>query len=228
VGQVGNLRPIGNRPSARPRKHLRRLHQTRSYRIHFDVPHNPSKLGVIPHQPVKTLVLPKRLPRKTQNAIPLPPRKSLQRAHNLRHRNPWRNQHMNVIRHHNPSVKLVLSSLTLPKSKRLHDHARHSRLFQIQRSAPPTVQQTVHYQKRLARSHRWWKHSVNRQTPIQPPSQKNRLSRPIAMRQSANMKADHKPSVSIPRKNSHQFSCGAGWQPAADCQSASCFSSQHI
>ena len=57
VGQVGNLRPIGNRPG--PRKLLRLGYEARMHGVHFNVSDNSVKLGITSNQSIIAFILPK-------------------------------------------------------------------------------------------------------------------------------------------------------------------------
>src|ERR1700730_12904289 len=119
--QAGSLRPIGNPPpSARPLKLLGRCHEPSLNWIHLNIASNPPKLVRIPNQAIVALILPKRPSSKLQNTIPLPSSKPLKRVHQLRNLNPRSKQQMNMIRHDNIAVKVIIGVLPIPNRSDHH------------------------------------------------------------------------------------------------------------
>lgn len=100
--------PIVDRPGAGPEKLFRRGDKACVHRIHLDVMSDFPEFGVIANQPVVAFILPEWLPGSTQHAVALCSGESLERLRELRNRNQWRDQEMNVIGHHNVRVELVL------------------------------------------------------------------------------------------------------------------------
>ena len=213
VGQVGNLRPIVNRPATGPQKLLGRPNQPRVDRLHLNIPSNPPKLRSIANQSIITLVLPKRTPRQTQGAIPLSRRKSLKRLHNLGHRHPRSDQQVYVVRHDDVSVQIVVFHLPLSMSNRLDHHIRDLRLPKIQRPCPSAVKQAVHSDEGLSRSGSWRESTLDRQAPVQSPGQEYRLADRMIVRQTAGIERTHDIEVAVGQEDSHK-------SRQADCQSA--------
>ena len=187
MGPVANWRPIVNRPGARPRKFLGSTRQPSFHRIVLDVPPNPPKLHFVTNQVIVTFMLPKR-PTDAQHSIALQASKSLKRLHHLGHVHQRSNQQMNMIRHDNVRVKLIVPRIPMANGSR--HHARHLGHAQVQRTTAPAVQKTVHSHKRLARCRSFRKFPILRQAAMQAKRHKNRLAVSIHMRQTA-PKGDH-------------------------------------
>src|SRR5579872_1330307 len=179
VGQVGNLRPIGNRPacvrrlstqpkptSAGPAKLLRSGNQPSLHRIHLDVPRNPPKLRFIPHQMIVTRILPKRLSGKPQNPISLPGCKPLERVHQLRNLHLWSNQSVNMVSHDDKGMKV---QLFLPKTQRLNYHLRNIISSKVKRPGPALIENSIHSNKRSSGGNCRREKAVSRETAVKTP-----------------------------------------------------------
>ena len=113
VGQVGNLRPIVNRPRAGPKILVRLGGQPCTYRVHLDVPGNPRKFPFVPNQTVIAIVLPEWISGQAQNPIALPRGKPLERLHQLRNRHARFDQDVNVVRHDHKTVKMIMLRISI-------------------------------------------------------------------------------------------------------------------
>lgn len=69
---------------------------------------NPRKLRLVPNQAIMAFILPKRLPGETEDSIALPGSESLERLHQLGNLYQRSYQEMNVVRHHDIGVELVM------------------------------------------------------------------------------------------------------------------------
>jgi len=154
VGQVGNLRPIGNRPRAGPEKFLRVHDQPRFHRVHFDIAYDSVKLRLIAHQPVIAFVLPKRLTGESEYLVALPGCESLERLHRFGNIGERGNEQMNVIRHDDKGVEIVVSRDPIPVVDGFENLCGDFRAAEVQRSGTGIVQQTVHSEKCLSGSRR--------------------------------------------------------------------------
>ena len=100
---------------------LRRVHQTRTNRVRFNVGSCSVDLIRVAKVMVPGLVLPKWLPCSAKDPIGVPRRRSFQPSHQHCHRNPRKNQQMYVVFHNRPGAKLVETSLGGPG----HNRAGH-------------------------------------------------------------------------------------------------------
>jgi hypothetical protein len=213
VGQVGNLRPIVNRPATGPRKLLGRFNQPRVDRIHLNVPSNAPKFRPIATQSIVTLVLPERPPSQTQDAIPLSRRESLERLHHFEYLHMGSDQQVHMIRHDGVRVKLVVLQMPLPIPNRLHHHIRDLRLPKIQRSGTSVVEQAVHGHEGLSCGSSRRESAVCGKATVESPSQEYRLAGRLIVRQSAGIEGRHDIEVAAGQGNSFK-------SRQADCQSA--------
>jgi len=148
VGQVGRgtlwVRPIGNRPGAGPRKLFRRCDQTRIYRVHFDVAGNLCELCLISYQTVIAFVLPEGFSGVTKHLVALSRRKPFERLHHFGNRNMRSDEQMNVVRHHDKGVEIVLSRNLVSVVNGFVYQPRDFRAAQMQRAGLSVIQKTVH------------------------------------------------------------------------------------
>jgi len=194
VGQVGNLRPIGNRPCTGPPKLLRVAHQSSSNRIHFDIGSNPLKLRPIPNQAIIALTLPESLTGSTQQFISLSRSKSLQRMHKYRDLNMRRNQHMNMVSHDHPGVQHIVPR-RIPIKQSVRDQSGDLRTPQINWPTSSHIRKPIHSSESLPGSGRGGKRTIHRKASTQPPRKKNGTPDTRIMRQTANMKLAHENTV---------------------------------
>ena len=219
MGQIVNLRPIVNRPGAGPWKLFWRGRQLAPHRIHLDVIGNPLKLRLVADHPIKALVLPERLPGEAQNSVALPGSESLERLHHLGNLHQRSHQEMNVVRHHDIGVKLVVSQVPLSIANGSDHHVRDLRPAKVQRTSAGGVENAVHRQEGLSGSGCRGETAIRRKAAVQAPGEEDGLSDGMIMRQPATMECSHAEEVGGDGKNSQQ-SRQADWQSAADCQSA--------
>src|SRR5439155_18609412 len=111
VGQVGNLRPIVNRPRAGPWEQLWGRRHTGLHRIHLNVTSNPLELRLIANQPIIAFILPERLPRQPHHPVTLPRSESLERLHQLGNRHARSDQKMHVVGHDAITVEIVMAKM---------------------------------------------------------------------------------------------------------------------
>lgn len=182
VGQVAYLRPIANRPGAGPGKLLGRRHQPSLNRVILNVIYNLGKLPIVPNQAIIALTLPK-WPFKTQNSIRFKSRKSLQGLRNLRDLYPRSNQKVNMIRHHDVGVELILASM--PIMNRVCDHTRDFRHPQVEWPRAGIIQEPVHRDKRLSGGFNLRKLATCRKAAMQSPCKEYRSAQAMQMRQAA-------------------------------------------
>jgi hypothetical protein len=197
VGQVGNLRPIGNRPTAGPAK-LRRLgSQPRPHRIHLNIISNSFKFRLITNQPIIALVLPERLPGQSKHPIALTGRESFKRLHHPANLHQWRDQQMNVICHHNVRVEMIMPQL--PKADGAH-HSGDFRNPKVEGARASGVENVVHSDERLTGSARSRQAAIRRQTTMKPPSDEDWLADGVIVRQPSAPKSSHVETVANPAK----------------------------
>jgi len=180
-------------PVTGPRELLRSCGDPGLHRIHLDVTSNPLKLRVIADQPIVTLVLPKRSPGKAEHTVGFPCGESLQRLHELRNLHSWSNENVNVIGHHDEAMQRVVARVSMVNS--VDHYPRDLRPAKIQRASACVIKKSVHRKKRLPGGGRRGKAAIGRQTPIQPPCEKNGLAKPIIVRQAASMESGHERRV---------------------------------
>ena len=202
VGQVGNLRPIVNRPGAGPEEIFRARHETRTDRVHFYVsPDTPKLLGV-PHHPVIALILPERLSSKFQNSVRLTSRESLQRLHYFREVDSGCDEHMDMVRHDNPRMQLIAFHGLSMVLDRVDHQPGDRRLTKIHRAGAGLIEQTVHSREGFAGRCRLGKTSVRGQTAGEAPSNEDRAADRVNMRESASVAGNHKTEVHSRSENS--------------------------
>jgi hypothetical protein len=194
VGQVVNLRADFQSAPATPRKIARLANQPSPHRIHRNIFNNSPELFRIPNQPVVTLVLPKRAPSKPEHEITLPSRKPLQRFRNLFQPLARRNKQMDMVRHNNKTVQHIL--LPIPVTKRLHHHLSDIGPLQISRTHTSAIEKPIHRHECPPRAYRFREVPAFRQSPSQPPRDKNRSSRFMNMREPTSINRDHDKSSS--------------------------------
>jgi hypothetical protein len=135
VGQVGNLRPIGNRPRAGPRKLLRHRHQPRIHRVHFDVADNSPKLSLVPNEPIIAFILPEGLTSETEHLVTLPRRESLKRLHHFGNIDARSHKQMNMIRHYDKRVEIEFFRNPIAIVNGLNYQDRDFRTTKVQRAS---------------------------------------------------------------------------------------------
>ncbi len=199
VGQVGNLRPIGNRPGAGPRKLFRRSNQSSLNRIRLNIPNNPLKLRSVTNQPIITLALPKSVPSEAKDSVAFSSSKSLERLHRTGNVHEWSHQEMHMVRHHDEGVELEASRISIFNS--FHHHIRNFRHFEKQRSCASVIKKPIHRQESLARSGLRGEAAINGQTPMQSPGEKYWLTDGMEVRQATPMDGLHADRVHVPKKS---------------------------
>src|ERR1017187_7816864 len=122
---MASCRPIVNRPSAGPRKILRLARYSCFHRIHLDITGNPLELRLVADEPIIALVLPERLPRVAEHSVTLPRGKPLERLHQPRNLHARSDQQMNVARHDDICVDLVVPQTLLPIANGVDNHSRN-------------------------------------------------------------------------------------------------------
>jgi hypothetical protein len=193
VGQVVNLRPIGDRPTARPAKLFRRSRQPCSHWIHLDVSSDSLELRLITNQPIVALVLLERPPGQSKYLIAFRSRESLKRLHRLANLNKRRHQEMNVIGHHDIGVKLVVPRLTMVDGFRYH--ACDFRDAKEKRDSACGVENPVHGEECLAGGGFNRETAVRRKTAVQAPCDEDRLADGMIVRKAAASKSSHLETV---------------------------------
>ena len=177
------------RDRARPRKFPSRLHQSRLDRIHFDIPRNPLKFGIIANHPVIALILPKCLSSTSQYPIPFSGGKTLKRPHEPGNFHLRRDEQMNMISHDDIGMQPVVS--WLPVLNRFDNHFRKLRPPKIKRPSPRIIQQPIHSNESLSRCDSRRKIPVAWKAAVQPPGEKNGPAYRRVVRQSPGMKNRH-------------------------------------
>ena len=197
VGQVGNLRPNGNRPAARPEKFLRRRNQSGPHRIHLDITHNPTELRRVANQVVVALILPERLAGASENPIAFTSRKSLKRLHDFRYFDQRRDQQMNMVGHHHPGMQFVMP---LFPAKNGFDH-NGCDLGSAKKARPgaSVVKKRIHRDESLSRRELFGKAPSLRQRPVQTPGEKDCLASGIPMRKMTTKGLNHTDEVAAAR-----------------------------
>ena len=193
VGQVVNLRPIVNRPTARPAKLFRRSRQPCRHRIHLNVLTNPLKLGLVTNQPIIALILPEQPPGQSKHLIALTSRESLERLHHLANLNQGRHQEMNVIRHHDVGVELIMPQL--PKVDGIDYHARDFRDTEEMRASACVVEDAVHSEEGLPGGGCSRETAVRWKTAVQAPRDEDGLADGMIVRKTAASKGSHLETV---------------------------------
>jgi hypothetical protein len=198
VGQVVNLRADFQSAPATPRKIARLANQPSPHRIHRNIFNNSPELFRIPNQPVVTLVLPKRAPSKPEHEITLPSRKPLQRFRNRVQSLKWRNKEMHMVRHNNKPVQHIL--LRIPVTKRLNHHLSGIGALQIRRTHTSAIENPIHRHECPPRRDRRREVPAFRQSPSQPPRDKNGSPRFMNMREPTSINSGHEGLLAISRK----------------------------
>jgi hypothetical protein len=193
VGQVVNLRPIVNRPTAAPAKLFRRSRQPRRHRIHRNVISDSLKLRLVANQPIVALILPERMPGQSKHLIAFASCESLKRLHHLGNLNQGSHQEMNVIRHHNVGVELVMPQL--PKANGVHYHSGDLGDAKVERASACAVENAVHCEEGPARSGRGREVAICRQTSVQAPRDEDGLADGMVVRKTAASKSSHLETV---------------------------------
>jgi hypothetical protein len=189
VGQVGNLRPIGNRPGAAPRKLLRPSSKASFYWVPFDVNDDALELPLIAHQPVEAFVLPEWLSCARQDPIALPRSEPLQRVQHLRKRHTRRDQQMHVVRHNDETMEPVMPGVAI--QDRVDHHLRDLRVAQVKGSGHCMVEKTVHCHKGAARGPGRRKHAMRRRAAVKAPGDECGLAEALIVRQAASVECGH-------------------------------------
>ena len=185
-GRCPHLRRV-SRPapgSTRPRKFFNARCQPRLNGIVDDVSLDTPELVTRSHQVIVALILPKWLPCSSQQLVDLSRAKSFQPSHKSGYINPGCEQQVNVISHDHPRVQITVSLGAVLDGT--PNQFGHFRPFQMNRSEPRGIQQSIHSHKPLAGSQAFLrKFAANRQTTIQPKRDKDRLSNRVNVRQPA-------------------------------------------
>ena len=216
VGQVGNLRPIVNRPGAGPRKFLWRFDEPCLNRIHLDVARNPLKLRSVANQPIIAFDLPKRLTGKAKHPVRLPRCESLERVSQLGDLHTRSDQQVHMVRHNDIRVDLVVFQGLVSIMDRVHHHVRDLRPSKVQRSCASVVEHAVHGKEHLPRGGRFGEAAACGEAAVQAPREEDGLAHRMKMWQTADMKGAHKRGVVVWGENSPKHY-------RADCQSAAGF-----
>lgn len=77
---------------------------------------------------IEGIPLPKGQASAAENLVRLPRAPALQPLHHRKHLLRWENQHVHMIRHHNPSMKFVKPLLNRPNQNRLGNQIRNPRV----------------------------------------------------------------------------------------------------
>jgi hypothetical protein len=198
VGQVGNLRPVVNRPCAGPGKLFRAGRKAGFHRIPPDIPRDPLKLIFITHQAVMALVLPKRFSRAIEDSVGFSRRESLEGMGQLRNRHIRGDQQIDVIRHDYPGMNLAAAQRNGLVVDGVHNQARHLRDAKPGGPRPCFVEKPVHSNESFARSEIRRKAATLGQSARKSPGEEHRLTGGVPVRQSPRMKTAHVSKV-LPR-----------------------------
>jgi hypothetical protein len=200
VGQVVNLRPIVNRPGARPLKLLGHCRQASIHRIHLDVTSNAPNLRLIANQSIVALVLPEWLPSGAQDLVALPRCESLERLRQLGHLHEWSDQEVNVVAHDDITVEMVVFQMLVSIVNGLHDHIRDLRPAKMERASGCVVEKAVHRKERLSGGACSGEAAIHRKAAMQAPGEEDRLADRMIMREATRMEAGHEQNVADSEK----------------------------
>ena len=189
VGQVVNLRPIVNRPTAGPTKLFRRSRQPCRHRIHLDVISDSLKFRRVANEPIIALVLPEGPPGQSKQLIALTSCKSLKRLHHLANLNQGCHQEMNVIRHYDVGVELILPQVT--KVDGIHHHTRDFGDAKEERAGACVVEDSIHSEERVAGGGCSREATVCWKTAVQAPRDEDGLADGMIVRKTAASKGSH-------------------------------------
>ena len=168
-----------------PRIVARTLDQPGFHRVGFDIRDNPLELVHIPDPMIVALGLPERLPGAAQDPIPFTGGGALQRSQQAGRRDQRQQQDVDVIGHHNPGLKPVMSQFH-PAPQRGHDGSGDRFLAQIKRSVPGRVEVAIHPHEGFARAEvRGWRIPGTRKASVQMPGNEEPAARRVAMRETA-------------------------------------------
>jgi hypothetical protein len=193
VGQVGNLRPIVNRPTAGPAKLFWRSRQPRCHWIHLNVITNSLKFRLVTNQPVIALILPERPPGQSKHLIALASRESLERLHHSANFHQGRHQEMNVIRHYDVGVELILPQVT--KVDGIDYHSGNLGDAKEKRAGARVVEDSIHSNECSARGGFNREAAVRWKTAVQAPRDKDRSADGMVVRKTAASKGSHLETV---------------------------------
>ena len=194
VGQIVNLRPIVNRPGARPQKLPRLPRQPALHRIHLDVIRDPLKLHMVTDQPIIAFVLPERVSGETQNSIAFEGGESLERLHHFGDIGQRSHQEMNVVRHHDVGVKLVVS-FPLSIVDGVDYYGCDVGASKVKRTCAGVVEKPVHRHEGLSGGARRRESAIRREAALQAPGDEDGVSEGVVVRQAATVKGGHEERV---------------------------------
>jgi hypothetical protein len=219
VGQVGNLRPIVNRPCAGPQKFLWRFDEPCLNGIHLDVTHNSLKLRMIADQSIIAFDLLKRPAGESEHPVSLPRCKPLERVRQLGDLHTRSDQHVHVVGHDDTRVEFVVFQGLFPITDRVHDHVRDLRPAQVQRSCASVVEHAVHGEEHMPGGRRLGKAAACGEAAVQAPREEDGLADRMKMWRAADAEGAHNRRVAAGRENSlkhYKADCqsAAGFQPA--------------
>jgi hypothetical protein len=169
---------------AGPAIFLRRASQPSFDRIVDNVVPDAPKFDSASHQMIVAFVLPKRQPRTAEHFVDLSCAVALQPTKKFRYVHMGSQKHMNVIRHNHPGMQITarLGAVLYATA----NQPGYFRSFQIDRSVPGSIQQSIHRNKRLSRTQAILrKFATNRQTAMQSKSDKQGLADAVDVRQTA-------------------------------------------
>ena len=170
-------------PNARPAKLLRPGNQLCFHRIPFDIPADAPKLIGIPDDPVEILLLPKFLSGSSQHPVGQVSGRTLNPSENLRQRNDWSTQQVDVIRHDHEGIEGTKTGCVC-LAQLLLNHACNLFLPQIERATSRCVEKPIPGHKRFAGSDVFaLEDTLRRKAPPKPPRDKCGHSWRIDMRQ---------------------------------------------
>ena len=194
MGRIVNPRPIVNRPGARPEKLLRRARQPALHRIHLDVIGDPLKLRLVVNQPIVALVLPEGLPGEAEDSVAFARGESLERLHQLGDIGQRSHREMNVVRHHDVGVELVVP-FPLSIVDGFDYYARDVGVTKVQRARASAVEKMVHRYEGLSGGGRRGEGAIRREAAVKAPGEEDGLSDGVVVRQAATVECGHEEGV---------------------------------
>ena len=169
---------------------FRTCNQTRSNGVVLDIRANWLKFPFIPHEVIVRLRLPERLAGTPENLVSLPRRETLQRLKQPRRSNQRKQKRVNMIRHDNERLKLVMLQ-SHASEQRIHNEFRNPLLLQKQRTGSRPIQIPVNPDERLARGGLPGRRvDTGRNAAVQTPGYKKPLAFGMDMGQPAGVHLD--------------------------------------
>ena len=142
VGQIGNLRPIVNRPCAGPLECFGRRDEAGVYRIHLDIVRDSFELLFIPHQAIVTFILPERLASESKYKIGFSCCESFEGLRQFRDRKVRCDQEVDVVGHDDVVMQFVSSTISVEDG--LDHQVGNFGSLKVQRTRTPIVEQAIH------------------------------------------------------------------------------------